>query len=64
VPKFPVVGLNTKEPVTVAPSFNVTPVRVKRIGVASLEPAITRLHKTTITSEAHRFFRVDLVFMF
>ena len=58
VPKFPVVGLNTKDPVAVAPSLNVTPVRVKSIGTAWLDrakPRLVRIVRATIIAAAPRW---------
>ena len=57
VPKFPVVGLNAKEPVAVAPSLNVTPVSVKSIGTAWLDrtkPRLVRIVRDTIIAAAPR----------
>ena len=56
-PKFPVVGLNAKEPVAVAPSLNVTPVSVKSIGTAWLDrakPRLVKIVRDTIIAAAPR----------
>ena len=57
VPKFPVVGLNTKDPVAVAPSLNVTPVSVKSMGTAWLDrakPRLVKIVRVTIIAAAPR----------
>ena len=56
-PKFPVVGLNAKEPVAVAPSLNATPVSVKSIGTARLDrakPRLVKIVRDTIIAAAPR----------